>query len=407
MRGAYAWLFRYRDQVFAAVLAVGLVTEVWTASYAEHRVASSAAALLATLPFAVRRRYPIPVFVLLLVGTGTLSALSPDFDENSGVFFIAFVFNLYSLGANTPGRQGWLATALVIPCVIWFLFHDGDSFHPGDIAFAAFVIGGPYAAGVAMRLRRQRERHLTQRTVELELERDARARAAVAEERRRIARELHDVVAHAISVIVVQARGGRRRARRRRRAGPQPRFDTIERDRRAGARRDAPAARHAARRDEPSAALAPQPALRRARRARRRSLRAPGLPVEVAVEGEPVELAAGRRPLRLPDRAGGADERAQARRRRRAPASRALRRRRARARGRRRRPPATGDGERRRATGSSACASASRVVGGTLEAGPPARRRLPRPRAAAARGRRDDPRPGRRRPGAGPRRASG
>src|SRR6478736_1449963 len=115
MRGAYAWLFRYRDQVFAAVLAVGLVTEVWAASYAEHRVASSAAALLATLPLAVRRRYPIPVFALVLVGTGTLSALSPDFDENSGIFFIAFVFNLYSLGANTPGRQGWLATALVIP----------------------------------------------------------------------------------------------------------------------------------------------------------------------------------------------------------------------------------------------------------------------------------------------------
>ena len=147
MRRAYTWLHRYRDQVFAGALAVGLFTEVWAASYAEHRVASSAAALLATLPLAVRRRYPIPVFVLVLVGTGTLSSLSPDFDENSGIFFIVFVFILYSLGANTPGRKGWIATALVIPCVIWFLFHDGDSFHPGDIAFAAFVIGGPYAAG--------------------------------------------------------------------------------------------------------------------------------------------------------------------------------------------------------------------------------------------------------------------
>ena len=290
MRGAYAWLFRYRDQVFAAVLAVGLVTEVWTASYAEHRVASSAAALLATLPFAVRRRYPIPVFVLLLVGTGTLSALSPDFDENSGVFFIAFVFNLYSLGANTPGRQGWLATALVIPCVIWFLFHDGDSFHPGDIAFAAFVIGGPYAAGVAMRLRRQRERHLTQRTVELELERDARARAAVAEERRRIARELHDVVAHAISVTVVQARGGRRvldvdvaQARTA--------FDSIERtgEQALGEMRRLLGM---LREDDPNAGRAPQPSLARLD-ALADDLRSSGLPVEVAVDGETVELAPG------------------------------------------------------------------------------------------------------------------
>ena len=290
MRRAYAWLFRYRDQVFAAVLAVGLFTEVWAASYAEHRVASSAAALLATLPFAVRRRYPIPVFVLVLVGTGTLSALSPDFDENSGIFFIAFVFNLYSLGANTPGRQGWIATALVIPCVIWFLFHDGDSFHPGDIAFAAFVIGGPYAAGVGMRLRRQRERHLTQRTVELELERDARARAAVAEERRRIARELHDVVAHAISVTVVQARGGRRvldvdvaQARTA--------FDSIERtgEQALGEMRRLLGM---LREDDPNAGRAPQPSLARLD-ALADDLRSSGLPVEVAVDGETVELAPG------------------------------------------------------------------------------------------------------------------
>jgi len=290
MRDALTSLIRRRDQVFAFALAAGLVIEVWVASYVEHRPASTAAALLATLPLAVRRRYPIPVFVLVLVGSGTLSTLSPDIDENSGIFFIIFVFNLYSLGANTPGRQGWVATVLVIPCITWFLFHDGDSFHPGDVAFALFVIGGPYAAGVGMRLRRQRERHLTQRTVELELERDAKARAAVAEERRRIARELHDVVAHAISVTVVQARGGRRvldvDVEQARTA-----FDSIERtgEQALGEMRRLLGM---LREEDPDAGRAPQPSLARLE-ALAEDLRSSGLPVDVEVDGDTVELAPG------------------------------------------------------------------------------------------------------------------
>jgi len=290
MRAALAWLTRHRDPAFALALAAGLLIEVSVASYAEHRLASAGAALLATLPLAVRRRYPIPVFVLVLVGTGVLSTLSPKFDEQSGIFFIVFIFNLYSLGANTPGRQGWIATVLVVPCITWFVFHDGDSFHVGDIAFALFVIGGPYGAGVGMRLRRQRERHLTQRTVELELERDVRARAAVAEERRRIARELHDVVAHAISVTVVQARGGRRvldvDVEQARTA-----FDSIERtgEQALGEMRRLLGM---LREEDPNAGRAPQPSLARLD-ALAEDLRSSGLPVEVDVDGDAVELAPG------------------------------------------------------------------------------------------------------------------
>ena len=290
MRRALAWLTRHRDPAFAAGLASGLVIEVWVASYAQHAPASTVAALLATLPLAVRRRYPIPVFVLVLVGTAMLSSLSPQFDENSGIFFIVFVFNLYSLGANTRGNQGWVATALVLPCITWFLFHDGDSFHPGDIAFAVFVIGGPYAAGVAMRLRRDREQRLTRRTVELELERDARARAAVAEERRRIARELHDVVAHAISVTVVQARGGRK-VLDSDLAEARTAFDSIERtgEQALGEMRRLLGM---LREEDPNAGRAPQPSLERLD-ALADELRSSGLPVEVSVDGDAVELAPG------------------------------------------------------------------------------------------------------------------
>jgi signal transduction histidine kinase len=94
--------------------------------------------------------------------------------------------------------------------------------------FFGVVVGGPFVVGRLIRARRLREALLEDRAVVLEREREKRARAAVAEERTRIARELHDVVAHAISVIILQGRGGRRllhedpdEARRA--------FDTIER----------------------------------------------------------------------------------------------------------------------------------------------------------------------------------
>ena len=73
----------------------------------------------------------------------------------------------------------------------------------GDIAFFVVFFGAPIIAGRLFRHRAERERVLVD-------EHETRTAEAIADERVRIARELHDVVAHAISVIVLQARGGRR-----------------------------------------------------------------------------------------------------------------------------------------------------------------------------------------------------
>ena len=162
-----------------------------------------------------------------------------------------------------------------------------------------------------VRRRQQRERGLEARAVALELERDAKAREAVIEERARIARELHDVVGHAISVMLLQARGGRRmlasEPEETRRA-----LDAIdhageqalaEMRRLLGVLRETD--------EEPRAGAAAEPgADRRARRPADRDRAAGG----GDGRGRAVRAAAGDRRLRVPDRAGGAHQRAQARR---------------------------------------------------------------------------------------------
>jgi len=79
---------------------------------------------------------------------------------------------------------------------------------PADYGFLAFMIGAPWLTGRALRTARARARELERLTEQLTSEREERARLAVAAERARIARELHDVVAHSVSTMVVQAEAG-------------------------------------------------------------------------------------------------------------------------------------------------------------------------------------------------------
>jgi signal transduction histidine kinase len=160
---------------------------------------------------------------------------------------------------------------------------DGESMNVSGILFFSFFIFGPFLAGFVIRIRREREHLLVQ-------ERDERARAAVAEERTRIARELHDVVAHAMGVIVLQARG----ARHAMDAAPDDArgaIDAIEST--AGtALAEMRQLLGVLREDSEEIAFAPQPSLAHLD-VLAAKLREAGLPVEVTVDGETRELPPG------------------------------------------------------------------------------------------------------------------
>jgi signal transduction histidine kinase len=181
--------------------------------------------------------------------------------RNTGTFFLAYVLAIYAAGRHLTGRALLAAGLVLVVAFPLAAIEPGQSFSVSDAAFIAVAFVGPFVAGLVIRRRLESESVLHGRALELERERDVKAREAVALERVRIARELHDVVAHAISVIVLQARGGRRML-------PEPATETraaLDAIESAGEqaltemRRLVGMLRH----DDDELALAPQPSLSR------------------------------------------------------------------------------------------------------------------------------------------------
>ena len=204
-----------------------------------------------------------------------------------------------------------------------------------DLISVIPTLGLAWGIGYAYDNHRRRTAELVERAARLEREQATEARAAVAEERSRIAREMHDIVAHSLSVMVVQAEAAEamldvdpERAR-----APLSAVQDTGRTALTDLRRMLGALRQA---DEGGATMAPQPGLSELE-ALAAHVRDAGLPVELAHRGGSPAAAGRRRSLRLPDRAGGAHQRAQARRAGPGAGAGALRGRRDRARGDRRR----------------------------------------------------------------------
>ncbi len=161
---------------------------------------------------ALRRSSPLVGFLLAEGSVQAITAIEPGFDNDSAALVVTFFVALYSLGRHAVAVERWLGAVGVVAVMVFFSLGEAGSTVPdtGDIGFVLFFVGTPWAAGLVVRIRLDRERTLRAHNAELRRDQDLRARAAVTAERARIARELHDVVSHAIAVTVLQARGGRK-----------------------------------------------------------------------------------------------------------------------------------------------------------------------------------------------------
>ncbi|WP_217207181.1 sensor histidine kinase [Streptomyces sp. AC550_RSS872] len=164
--------------------------------------------LLLCLVIALRRRMPEKM-LLLAIGVG-LAQLALDVATTAANFaFLVIVYTVAATGARWASRLA-LAVGLCAAPVAQLRWPEQDSSILGTVALMIFT-SVPFALawvlGDSIRTRRAYYEQLEERATRLEKEREAQAKVAVAAERARIARELHDVVAHNVSVMVVQADG--------------------------------------------------------------------------------------------------------------------------------------------------------------------------------------------------------
>lgn len=241
---------------------------------------------------AVRRRTPLVALVGAMVVFAVAQGLGREVADHLYAPLFAVLFLTYSAAANLEGRRFWTVPPIVLGAGFVALgVDDYDDSVAGDLLWLTLVfVVGPCVVGRLIRSRSQLNRTLAEKTAWLQRERAEQAQQAVAEERARIAGELHDLVAHALSEMVVQAAAARRLC------GGDPEaargaFSAVE-----GRGREALSELRqllgVLRRDDDRPTLTPQPSLRHLESLVRRT-RAAGLPVTLRVEGARADVPAG------------------------------------------------------------------------------------------------------------------
>ncbi|MGH8860759.1 MAG: sensor histidine kinase [Jatrophihabitantaceae bacterium] len=234
--------------------------------------------LLLAAPLAWRRSYPLLAWTLVMGAVVVQALTTADSPEGLEILFVLGVGG-YSVAAYSDRRRALVGLGVAVAGYAIYALENRDvtSGRTSDEwagSFFGVALIALWLLGVFVR-NRQQERLLTARAEAIE----RGARVAVAEERARLARELHDVVSHNLSVVVVQAAGAR--------ASGAVNASTLEKIERSGRESLVEMRRllGVLRSDGEDPALAPQPGVADIE-ALAEQVRAAGLPVEVTVEGD-------------------------------------------------------------------------------------------------------------------------
>ena len=281
------------DLLLASVLLVEGLLEVLFLLPEDAPRDGVVALLVAGLAACVALRQRLPM-VAPIVGMGffcAFPALGNEYTENLVSPFFVALFLVYGIGRHLEGRRVWVAGACAVVLMSVFTAVESTDETIGNyvISIGALVVA-PIVIGRVIRSRARLNQALREKAARLEEERAHRAATAAVEERSRIAGELHDVVAHALSAMVVQASGARRLAERdpARAAEAFQAVETSGRETLTEIRR----LLGVLRREDEELALAPQPSLRHVSSLVKR-LETAGLPVKVGIEGEQRDLPIG------------------------------------------------------------------------------------------------------------------
>jgi signal transduction histidine kinase len=236
-----------------------------------------------------RRRFPFAAPAVTWLFSAALSFADGLLIVDKAGLFIAGMGAALLLGNLRRDTQARVGLAIVLSGAAIVIYNDPDH-TTGDLIFTPVLFAVGWLVGFALRERTERFEAAEERATRAEREREAAARVAVAEERGRIARELHDVVAHAVSVMVLQVGAVRHR---------MPETDTEDREtlknvEQAGRTALAEMRRllNAMRQDGDELELLPHPGLDNLD-SLVDDVRAAGLPVRLQIRGEPFALPPG------------------------------------------------------------------------------------------------------------------
>ena len=246
-------------------------------------------AALVPLPLLLRRRFPFGAVAVVYLYCAAVSFASGRLIAYAFATFLTVLAGCFLFGMLQDRRQALTGLGIALGAAAIVISNDPDG-SPGDYVWIPLLFSIFWLAGFGLGHKLREADEAKERAERLEREREEQALAAVAEERARIARELHDIVGHSVSVMTVQAAGVRSllepdqdREREALQVVEQTGREALAEMRRLVG---------VLRRPEEAPALAPQPSLEHLEKLVDQAREA-GLPVELKVEGVPVQLAAG------------------------------------------------------------------------------------------------------------------
>jgi signal transduction histidine kinase len=244
------------------------------------------AVAVVVLPLLARRRFPFAAPAAVWVVAAALSFVDGRLVVFSTGAYIAGLAAAFLLGNLRSDREARLGLVIVVGAAATLVYNNPRHVS-GEFVFVPILFAIAWLTGFALRERASQAERAEERARQAERERETAARIAVAEERARIARELHDVVAHAVSVMVLQVGAVRHNLP----PALEEDSDALRRVEEAGRRALTEMRRllGAMRRDGDGAELAPQPGLDDLDALLDEVGRA-GLPVRLHVDGEPCTL---------------------------------------------------------------------------------------------------------------------
>ena len=271
------------DVAIALVFVALAVSELLTYDTMESALRHTMLSALPLATLAWRRQYPELVAGVVVVSN---MVSNPTFEFT---IVLSLVLCSWTVGAETDPPRSWSGLVVVLTPFLGTLFFQ-NGFLPSDVAAAVVFIVGPWAVGVGLRRRTSLAQAAVEEAEERARAQERQAREAAAEERSRIARELHDIVSHSISVVTIQTQAVRRRLRpdQEQEARDLAMVEATAREAMAEMRRLFGVLRT----EGETASLAPQPGLGELRRLLA-SVGSGGPGIEVVERGTPVPLPPG------------------------------------------------------------------------------------------------------------------